>query len=97
MQVGPSSNGWVLTMDPAQEVHLHGMLGHAVLELVEQLAASAQGHVLLVELQQQNLGSVSGSESCLRLPPLDMGETLRGSLRTGLRNCVNQLNGCMTN
>lgn len=51
--VGGASVGCALPMDPAQEVHLDGVLGHPVLELVKELAAVGQAQVPLVQLSNR--------------------------------------------
>lgn len=43
-----SAIGMVLAVNPAQEVHFDCMLGQSVLELIEELATCAEGHVILV-------------------------------------------------
>lgn len=50
MLVGVASVWCVLPMDSSQEVQLYCMLGHPVLELVEELTAAGQAEAPLVQL-----------------------------------------------
>lgn len=52
MLVGAAAVGRALAVDSPQEVQLDGVLGHPVLELVEELAAAGQAEVPLVQLHR---------------------------------------------
>lgn len=54
MLVGAAAVGRALTVDSSQEVQLDGVLGHPVLELVEELTAAGQAEVLLIQLDRTN-------------------------------------------
>lgn len=50
MLVGVASVGCVLPMDSSQEVQLDCVLGHPVLELVEELTAAGEAEAPLIQL-----------------------------------------------
>lgn len=52
--VGGVPAGYILPMDPAQEVQLHSVLGHPVLELVKELTAAGQTQTALIQLQKHS-------------------------------------------
>lgn len=56
MLVGAAAVGRALAVDSSQEVQLDGVLGHPVLELVEELAAAGQAEVPLVQLHRNQSG-----------------------------------------
>lgn len=63
MLVGAASVGRALTVDSSQEVQLDGVLGHPVLELVEELTAAGQAEVPLIQLDGREISRSSSSSS----------------------------------
>lgn len=55
MLVDAAAVGRALAVDSPQEVQLDGMLGHPVLELVEELAAAGQAEVPLIQLDRNRI------------------------------------------
>lgn len=59
--VGAAPVGRAPTVDSSQEVQLDGVLGHPVLELVEELTAAGQAEVPLVQLDRKGISRSSSS------------------------------------
>lgn len=66
MLVGVASVRCVLSMDSSQEVQLHRMLGHPVLELVEELTAARQAEAPLVQLDTGQTFDMENSSFLLK-------------------------------